>query len=249
MAELSPSLSPSRPFADRWRGVVSVPLRWGLPLLWVLWASLAWWVAPREATAGQLDRDLAAGRVVSFQRASGWADDDAYWGSRPQPRYDPQGAMIAWSVPSGRVRYAFVEPPDAQAEPAGPQSTERPAGLDARLAASADLWQSAGAAAHRIADAAGLLAGAVTLLWLVRLVGGAPPLVGTRWFWYWIGLLPFGVGVLAWSYREMWRPPPVPPPVRASGWRGVGWLLLAGIGIVLLVSAARAVLGVAVVPG
>ncbi|MGC4877858.1 hypothetical protein ACLQ26_16560 [Micromonospora sp. DT43] len=247
MIELSPA--PTRPSGGRWRGLVPVALRWALPVLWVLWASLAWWVAPREATAAQLDRDLAAGRVVTFQRASGWVDDDAYWGSRPQPRYDTRGGMLAWSVPSGQVRYAFVEPPEEQADPGGPESTEQPAGSDARLAAVADPWQTSGVAAHRIAETAGLLAGAVTLLWLVRLVGGAPPLVGTRWFWFWIGLLPFGVGVLAWSYREMWRPPSEPPPDRGSGWRGVGWLLLAGLGIAALVSAARALLGVAVVPG
>ncbi|MEV1110693.1 hypothetical protein AB0I95_18970 [Micromonospora sp. NPDC049751] len=247
MAE--PLLSPSRSSRDRWRGVVAGAMRWGLPLLWVLWAALAWWVTPREATAGQLDRDLAAGRVVTFQRASGWADDDLYWGSRPHLRYDMRGAMIAWSVPSGRVRYAFVDPPNAQAQSLVPEATERPDGLDARLAASARPWQASGVAAHRLADTAGLLAGAVTLMWLLRLVGGAPPAVGTRWFWWWIGLLPFGVGVLAWSYREIWRPPPVPPPARGSGWRGVGWLLLAGIGIAMLVSAARALLGAAVVPG
>ena len=247
MAELS--LSPPRPFGGRWRGVVPVALRWGLPLLWVLWASLAWWVEPREATEARLERDLAVGQVVTFQRASGWADDDAYWGSRPQPQYDQQGAMVAWSVPSGRVRYAFVEPPEAQADPGGSDSTQPPAGLDARLAAVADPWRNGGAAAHRIADAAALLAGAVTLLWLVRLVGGAPPVVGTRWFWYWIGILPFGLGVLAWSYRELWRPPPGPLRDRGSGWRGFGWLLLAGVGIAVLVSAARALLGVTVVPG
>lgn len=41
-------------------------------MLWVLWASLAWWVEPRESAEAQLDRDLAAGRVVTYERASGW---------------------------------------------------------------------------------------------------------------------------------------------------------------------------------
>ncbi|TQJ22706.1 hypothetical protein FBZ33_2963 [Micromonospora sp. A202] len=35
---------PTRPRASRcrWREVVPVVLRWALPVLWVLWASLAW---------------------------------------------------------------------------------------------------------------------------------------------------------------------------------------------------------------
>ncbi|MET7707690.1 hypothetical protein [Micromonospora sp. NPDC005413] len=238
---------PSRPLGGRWRGVVPATLRWGLPLLWVLWAALAWWVEPRESTEAQLDRDLATGQVVTFQRAYGW-NDDPYWGSRPEPQYATNGAMLAWTVPNGRTRYAFVEPPASDSYPVEPDPTVG-AGRDARLAAVAGPWHADGALTHRIADAAALLAGVLTLLWLGRLIGGAPPLIGTRWFWFWVGLLPFGVGVLAWSYRELWRPPSASVPDRGSGWRGFGWLVLAGVGIAILVSAARALLGVTVVPG
>ncbi|MEU7780957.1 hypothetical protein ACIP95_02915 [Micromonospora parva] len=240
-------VSPSRSCGGRWR-VVSVALRWALPVLWVLWAALAWWVEPRESTEAQLDRDLAAGRVVTYQRANGWDDDDPYWGSRPDLRPAEQGWMITWTVPSGQTRYASVQPPDPQPYSAGP---DRPArtGLDARLAAVADPWHAGGDVASRIATTAGLLAGVLTLLWLGRLIVGAPPLAGTRWFWFWVGLLPFGVGVLAWTYREVWRPPPAPVPGRGSGWRGFGWLILAGVGISLLVSVARIVFGTTVVPG
>ncbi|MET7964959.1 hypothetical protein ABZ356_30750 [Micromonospora zamorensis] len=42
-----------------------------------------------------------------------------------------------------------------------------------------------------------------------------------------------------------------PSRARPSGrrWRGVGWLVLAGVGIALVVSVARGVLGATVVPG
>ncbi|MCG5442664.1 hypothetical protein NIE79_000448 [Micromonospora sp. NIE79] len=246
MLEVSPSRS--RRVGGGWRAVVPVVLRWGLPVLWVLWAPLAWWVEPRESTEAQLDRDLAAGRVVTFQRAQGWADDGAYWGSRPDLRYAADGAILAWTVPNGQTRYAFVGPPASASYPGEPDLSTN-AGLDARLAAVADPWQAGGALAQRIAGVAGLLAGVLTVLWLGRLIGGAPPLVGTRWFWFWVGLLPFGVGVLAWTYRELWRPPPVPVPGRGSGWRGLGWLILAAVGISLLVSVARIVFGTTVVPG
>ncbi|MEU7611421.1 hypothetical protein [Micromonospora sp. NPDC049204] len=246
MVELIPTRS--RPADGRWRAALPVALRWGLPVLWVLWASLAWWVEPRESTQAQLDRDLAAGRVVTFQRAYGWADDDAYWGSRPRLQYATNGGMLAWSMPNGQTRYAYVDPPASDSSGVEPDLSAT-AGWDERLAAVADPWQGAAATAQRIAHAAAVLAGVVTVLWLARLIGGAPPLAGTRWFWFWIGLLPFGLGVLAWSYREAWRPRAAPAADRGSGWRGLGWLILAGIGIAMLVSVAQRLLGTTVVPG
>ncbi|MET8094733.1 hypothetical protein [Micromonospora sp. NPDC005220] len=249
MVEVSPS--PSRPFGGRWREIVPVALRWVLPVLWVLWASLAWWVEPRESTEAQLDRDVATGQVVAFERASGWADDDAYWGSRPRAQYAAGGGLLVWTVPNGQTRYAFGAPPASDSYLAEPDLSAGAAtgGRDARLAATSDTRGTGGGVAHRIGNAASLLAGVLTVLWLGRLIGGAPPLVGTRWFWFWVGLLPFGVGVLAWTYRELWRPPPLPVPGRGSGWRGVGWLIFAGVGISLVVSVARIVFGTTVVPG
>ncbi|MEW1589994.1 hypothetical protein AB0283_31605 [Micromonospora vinacea] len=246
MLKVSPPAS--RTSRRPWRQVVPVVLRWALPVLWVLWAPLAWWVEPRESTEAQLDSDLAAGRVVTFQRAQGWADDDAYWGSRPDLRYASDGGILAWTVPNGQIRYAFVDPPVSAPYPGEPDLSTN-AGQDARLAAVAAPWQAGGALAHRIVGTAGLLAGVLTVLWLGRLIGGGPPLAGTRWFWFWVGLIPFGVGVLAWTYRELWKPPSPPVVDRASGWRGVGWLILAGVGISLVVSVARIVVGTTVVPG
>ncbi|WP_433549705.1 hypothetical protein ACQP08_16830 [Micromonospora zamorensis] len=249
MVDVTPSRS--RPSGRRWREIVPVALRLGLPVLWVLWAGLAWWVEPRESTEAQLDRDLVAGRVVTVQRAYGWADDDAYWGSRARPQYAENGGMLAWTVSNGQSRYTFDVPPAPDSYLGEP---DRSAGAghdwrDARLAAIPDRWNTAGGWAHRIANVAALLAGVLTALWLARLISGAPPLAGTRWFWFWVGLLPFGVGVLAWTYRELWRPPSTPVLGRGSGWRGFGWLVLAGVGISLLVSTARVVIGTTVVPG
>ncbi|MEV4495399.1 hypothetical protein AB0J84_06825 [Micromonospora arborensis] len=243
--------SRSRPFGGRWREVVPVALRWGLPLLWVLWVPLAWWVEPRESTEAQLDRDLATGQVVAFQRASGWADNGAYWGGRPRPQYATNGGMVVWTVPNGQRRYTFGAPPASDSYLAEPDASAGagPSWRDTQLAAISDTGPADSGRAHRIGNAAALLAGALTLLWLGRLIGGAPPLAGTRWFWFWVGLLPFGVGVLAWTYRELWRPPPVPVPDRGSGWRGVGWLILAAVGISLVVSVARILFGTTVVPG
>ncbi|MEW2427565.1 hypothetical protein AB0877_06055 [Micromonospora sp. NPDC047644] len=243
--------SRARPFGGRWREILPVVLRWGLPVLWVLWAGLAWWVEPRQSTEAQLDRDLATGQVVAFQRASGWADDGAYWGSRPRPQYATNGAMLVWTVPNGQSRYVLDAPPvwESHLGEPDPSAAAPPSWRDTQLAAISAAGSADGDPGQRIGNAAALLAGVLAVLWLGRLIGGAPPVVGTRWFWFWVGLLPFGTGVLAWTYRELWRPPPVPVPGRASGWRGLGWLILAAIGISLLVSVARIVFGPTVVPG
>ncbi|WBB68670.1 hypothetical protein [Micromonospora sp. WMMD812] len=237
-----------RPLGRRLPALAGVGLPWALLLLWVLWAGLAWWSAPREVSVSDLDRDIAAGRVVTFQRTDGWNDSTAYWGSAPEPRYGAEeGGIVAWTVPTGQVRYTYDGGP-----PQGPDA--EPVGRDARLTATAQAWRADGAPAHRIADAAVLSAAAIGLTWLVMLVSGRPPRAGTRWFWFWVGLLPFGVGVLAWLYRERWRPTPAPTPApapdrRRTGWWGFGLLVLGGIGLSVLVAGARALLGGTVVPG
>ncbi|MDG4757966.1 hypothetical protein [Micromonospora sp. WMMD710] len=76
--------------------------------------------------------------------------------------------MLVWTVPDGQTRYALVDPPAAQSypvEPGPPVSGAR----DARLAAAAAPWGTAGAPAHRIADAAAVLAVVLSLLWLGRI--------------------------------------------------------------------------------
>ncbi|MFU8853507.1 hypothetical protein ACNAW0_21340 [Micromonospora sp. SL1-18] len=197
---------------------------------WLIWAALAWWTAPREVTAGQLDQDLVAGRVVTFTRADGWDDQGGFWGRRPEPRYDTHGWVMVWSMPDGRVRWADV----------GAPATESPIdGEDARLARVASAWRADGAPADRLADAAAQLAAAMALAWLVMLVAGPAPGAGSRWFWFWIGLLPFGVGLLAWLFREQWHARVPAGRDRQSGWAGLGWSLLGG----LLLAAALAGLG------
>ncbi|WP_144082820.1 MULTISPECIES: hypothetical protein [unclassified Micromonospora] len=227
--------------------------RWGrvflltMALGWSVWAVLAWWAAPRESDVGQLGRDVAAGRVVTVQRGDGWQRPGAFWGTTPNLRPGPRGPTLAWSLPDGRIRYADVGVPLGDPEPT-------PDGTDGRLARVAEAWPSTSAPAHRIAAAAEVLAAAVTLGWLAMLVVGPDPVVGTRWFWFWLGSLPFGLGVLAWLHRERWRPSrrhgSTPPAVaRRSGWVGLGWSLLATVGLSLAVVALRGLLGGALVPG
>ncbi|MFC3502996.1 hypothetical protein ACFOOK_18705 [Micromonospora krabiensis] len=230
-----------RTLGRRLPALTAVGLPWALLLLWLLWAGLAWWSAPREVPVDELDRDLAAGRVITFQRTDGW-NDDALWGDAPEPRYGAdQGGVVAWTLPNGQVRYTYDGGPQGWSDPG-------PSARDARLTATAQVWRADGAPAHRVSDAAVLTAMAIGLIWLFVLVNGRPPRVGTRWYWFWVGLLPFGVGVLAWVYRERWRPAPERA-ARHSGWWGLCVLILGAIGLSVLVAGLRALLGGTVVPG
>ncbi|WP_433280292.1 hypothetical protein [Micromonospora sp. CA-244673] len=94
-----------------------------------------------------------------------------------------------------------------------------------------------------------MLALTIGVGWLLMLVAGPPPVAGTRWFWLWIGLLPFGLGVLAWLHLERWRGDVPAARPRRSGWAGLGGLLLGGILLSVAVTALAALFGGYVVPG
>ena len=215
-------------------------LRWVILGGWVLWAALAWWSTPRQVDLGQLDRDLAADRVVTWQRADGWGDGTwEFRGRHPEPAPAENGQMFVWTVPTGQTRYvdAIV---DVDAVPADRYAEQ--------LAATALPWRADRVLAHRVADSAGLLGVLTGLLWLTMLVAGPPPRRGTRWYWFWLGLLPYGVGMLAWLYREKWRPP-ADRVNRHTGWLGVAWAIAFGFVIGAAVVGARYLLGGSVVPG
>ena len=254
----------------RARTVVSVVLRGVLPVLWLVWAGLAWWTAPRQVPAEQWERDVAAGRVVTAQRADGWSVDLSFWGAQPQPNVGATGWLVVWTVPNGQIRYAdvgtFVTPdvtpalvtPDVDAAPDGDGDFDGEgvgsAGYgigDLGVSPAAYTWGSERGLAHRLAITAALLAAVIGLVWLFMLVAGPAPAAGTRWFWFWIGLLPFGLGVLAYWFRE-WRfagHPEWEGRGGRSGWLGLGWLIFGGIALSLLVFVAQVVLGRFLVPG
>ncbi|MET8837101.1 hypothetical protein ABZV78_24745 [Micromonospora sp. NPDC004540] len=214
----------------------ALPLAVGL--CWLVWAALAWWSAPRAADEAELERDLAAGRVVTMARADGW-QAGATWGRRPEPRYGEGAWMLVWTRPDGQIRWASVpvEDPETDTDP-----LTDPRARDATTHYGDTL-------ADALANAAGLLALTIGAGWLLMLVAGPPPVAGTRWFWFWIGLLPFGLGVLAWLHRERWRGDVPAARPRRSGWAGLGWLLLGGLLLSVAVAGLASVFGGYVVPG
>ncbi|WBB76469.1 hypothetical protein O7602_13440 [Micromonospora sp. WMMD1128] len=231
---------------------------------WLVWAALAWWSAPRAADQSDLARDLAAGRVLTITRVDGW-ETGGPWGRRPEPRYAPGGSTVVWTRPDGQFRYTYLPARtptegDITGVGPGPEASPEPdaatwPGPDPFADPLADprardaVTHGGDTLADAVANAAATLALVIGVGWLLMLVAGPPPVVGTRWYWFWVGLLPLGLGVLAWTWRERWRADVPATRPRRSGWSGLGWFILGGIAISLVLAVAGTVLGRYVVPG
>jgi hypothetical protein len=185
-------------------------LRIALVALWVVWAALSWWAAPRQADVAEARADLSAGRVMSYQWADSW-DADAIdgWNSPERPRLrssGTQGPMFVWRTPDWRIHYAMT----------GVDSTEFT--LDDSVDATRFSDPEA-ASVDQAVHAAGLRTGAVddgpvwpillaitivmALTFLGVLINGPAPVTGTRWCWFWlVSGAPLGLGLLYWLARE-----------------------------------------------
>jgi hypothetical protein len=212
-----------------------VVLRVGLVGVWLVWAALAWWTAPRPSTADQARADLYDGRVVAAQWASGW-ENTTMWGQPPVARFAQEGTLLVWRTSDLRVRYADVE---------------LGRGLTRQLLV-AELPRGREAPVQWV----GVLAGGLILVGLAVLLGGPAPAVGTRWYWFWMGGVPFGLGLLYWLAVERPWAHPAPPAVdpktnkvrRRSGLTGFAFMILSGIALSILAALLGAVVGDFVVP-
>lgn len=206
-------------------------VRVGLAVLWVVWAALAWWSAPRETTAEQFDADFAAGRIASYQTTDAW-DRPAPWAAPARAWWNPDGPLLAWTNDNGQTFYTWPhQPVHAIAQELGF------AGISHRSGTSP------------LAQTASVLGLALIIAGLLVLLGGCDPRRGTRWFWFWIGQIPLGLGYLAWLWFERPATAPSPEPQRRSGLLGFGVLLVSGFAVTALVIGARHVFGSWLVPG
>lgn len=234
-----------------------------LVVAWLGWAGIAWWTAPRAATVDQTRSDVAAGRIDSFARASSVGRDGRFWGDLTAIRTRHDGDLLAWRTDSGRVRFTAPDrdwPRDRQgADPSGSAAGSVIETLTGELRAAGVPEHIGGVDGGRLADRgeqlASLLAGTGVLLVLL----GPTPARGTRWFWFWVGMIPFGLGAVSWLALERpwsaratelrWRQECGGGPARRSGWLGLAFLLLCGIGLGIAAGALRAVLGPEIIPG
>ncbi|MFY1577931.1 hypothetical protein ACN26Z_23805 [Verrucosispora sp. WMMD703] len=234
------------PAGRRWRWWTV--LRLGVVALWLVAAGAAWWTAPRQQSYDQVEADLAAGRVVAYQWGDRWdADRRTPWfGTADLESSGTLGPLFGWRTPDGRVWWTdttyFEQVTIAgsvrEASYAGPGAIGiaeqlQAAGLDSPSAALQPLG-------NLIAGTG--LAAAVVIIGV--LLTGPAPVLGTRWFWFWlVCLVPFGLGILWWLAREHpWAragSPPANPRQRSRGPLG----LALGLVAVLLSSMLLLVLG------
>ncbi|MDG4821039.1 hypothetical protein O7635_04120 [Asanoa sp. WMMD1127] len=219
-------------------------LRWALLGGWVLWAVTAWWTAPRESTVEQAIADAQAGRIVAHQSAEtiGDANRSSLWFTPVRLTSEQQGVLtefVVWRTDFGRVHYAQVlrlEPENGMpldGKPPEARQLEQVLGLDEGTTIP---WFPP------------VLAATIALLSLAILIQGPAPKLGTRWFWFFLGGLPYGIGMLLWLRAERpWTEPEDPAPDRKtgqpkrySGLTGLGLLILGGIVISIVVALLRA---------
>lgn len=248
-------------FTQPWQRLALSALRLCLVMLWLLWAMLAWWSAPRPVDADQVRSDIAAGRVSSTVRAELWEDDQRFWGSPPGPRVKPDGLLLVWTTKFGQIRYTAPALAERPADVIGAGGIGGGHGTQtAQLARQLGLAQErAGPATidHRsLASATRGLAGVLMVLCLAVVFMGPRPQRGTRVFWFWISWIPFGLGVLAWLATETpWsgrapRGGDVPEPApRQGGLTGFALLVVGSIALAAVTMGLRALLGTWIVPG
>ncbi|WP_326562127.1 hypothetical protein [Micromonospora sp. NBC_01796] len=244
-----------------WRRILVVGVRGTLVVLWLLWAMLAWWSAPRPADADQARRDIADGSVTSVDIGTYW-NDGGFWGRKRILEGGPDGSQVAWTTETGRVRYTEVGygyPDGTLAAPDGSiPARGRP--LVAELQAAAGV--NGTGVVHPLIRTAYWLAVSLMAVFLMALVSGPAPIGGTKWYWFWLSWIPFGLGVLAWVTREPWLYGPqtalaqelvgIDGPIarrRSNGFEGFALLIVMGIAIGFALYGLGRLLGPTVVPG
>lgn len=242
-------LAPARLRPER-RG----PSSWVLPGLRVVFVvatvaaiALSFYSHPRTGTVAGLRHDLVDHQVTAIEVVVSERSSVRLQPWR-LPDHTPPVPYIEWVTSDYRVHDARLGPGGfSGAEPIDQPITHAeliPRALRGDIAAWLADEQRAGTAGRIRAgggvDAAGSgvmiwvgpnttvnPVGILTLICLLALLVGPKPVRGTKWAWFWFaGLMPAGLGVLAWLAFE--RPWTTPTGVtrRRTGWAGLGWGLL-----------------------
>ncbi|MEU7905183.1 hypothetical protein [Actinoplanes sp. NPDC049118] len=238
-----------RPWVSWWR-----MLRIALLAGWVAWACLAWWAAPREASAAQARADLAGGHVTSYE----WGDDWEHDGGPILPvdvrlrSSGSAGPIFLWHTGDGRTHYTVLDDGATSYPPATAENGLEYSGPQAQaLGLAVQAYQDRGAPPEPPTKT--IMAGlaiAGSLLVLGVLVSAPGPVIGTRWFWFWVLTgVPFGLGLLAWLARERpWSPRAEPREKPYRWYVGIGLAFLSGLLISLATWGLHSLFGDALIP-
>jgi hypothetical protein len=229
-------------------------LRVALVVGWVAWAVLSWWATPRAGTLDEARADLTGGRVTSYEWGRSWSDTTGLFspGGARLESAGTDGPIFLWNTGDGRQHYltvtggvpAEVVDPAAQPRPVSPEGESLAAALRTFDAGRSPEPWPVSSVIYGLS-----VAGVVLFLWAL-VSASAPPVTGTRWFWFWLaGLAPFGLGLLWWLARE--RPWSSRAPVREKRlrwWAGLGFGILASLVVGVVLWGLHSLLGDAVVP-
>jgi hypothetical protein len=173
-----------------------------------VWVVLAWWTAPRSATVERAQADIAAGKVAVYEWGQSWERFPVFsWGFTVNLRAAGDGGpLFVWRTPDWRTHYADLD--DGFAQPDDIFSAD----MDDRLSPEAEavratvrssVLATGGPLAGEVSSKALYLATVVGLVCLAILIAGPAPVIGTRWYWFWINAgIPLGLGTLAWLILE-----------------------------------------------
>ncbi|SDT02066.1 hypothetical protein SAMN04489716_2275 [Actinoplanes derwentensis] len=201
---------------------------------WAVAAAVSWWTAPRPSTYEQARADIAGRQVVAFQWGDRWGGGDTRRWFADDTLYssNPLGPLFGWRTGDGRVHWIdsgdFDQVMATGAVDATVYDGPGAIGLAQDLQA-AGIEQRYG----DISVLGGLVGGIgffLTMLVLLVLLVGPEPVLGTKWYWFWIVFtMPYGLGLLFWTLRD--RPWAARPPAREP--RRDGWLIGLATGVLL----------------
>lgn len=223
--------------------------RAALLVMWLVAAALSWWSAPRQAGYDEARAAVAGKHLTEYRWGDSWdSDGPRRWFGNPTLRSaGTQGPIFAWRTDDGRIHWTDTDDLG-----------------DATLTGTVDEDGYSGPGAASIAQdlaAAGLedrsgavdaqppwVTGAEALLilaFLAVVVTGPAPVLGTRWYWFWLTwTAPYGLGLMFWLFRDRpWSRTARPAGKSDTDSRDRGWLgLLTGILASFLLSVVVSVL-------
>lgn len=226
-----PSVTQSAPWLAGIRlTLAQVPLRQVLGvvavLAWAIWLTATWVTQPRVVPPGQVESDLATGKVMGFavvtlvDKPSGWFDST----NSPEVSPGPEQGRDAlrepdadeWSTGNGRPTIAYwVDAPVAALRVVDPNIAS-PLALEAiadRLDTNGIEDRTTSVTFTTFSGGVGKAGTALSLGALLVVIMGPRPSRGNRWFWFWMLGLPFGLGLLALAVLEILRPRPPDAPL------------------------------------
>lgn len=222
----------------RWSAVFGVGL--AIVLAWGCWFAISAYYAPVRESANSLEQAVMSNDVAQWRLSSAPPDgllaSSGYGPGAAQagPGVVP-GGVIVWLDRSGRPHWTEVSAITGVRDGAHPADQLRStAQVTHWLAGEAGAARPFSLAENRPPAIAGMLFG---LLGVGMIVFGPAPRRGTRWYWFWLAGVSFGLGLLNYAWRECLRPAPLTP--RRSGLDGFVRTMVAAAVLALALTALR----------